>query len=285
MYEKFELTSESLARIEIHKVYEPLQPYFLMEVCRAFKVSLFIDVGANVGPYTLLMASLPAVNKVHSFEPSPKAFEHLQSNIVANKLVQRVVLHKKAASSNIHAARFGIANDLSGTNSIVDTSIHSLQSFSSQIDVDCVTLDEVVKESGRVIGLKIDTEGHDLEVLMGAKSILTNNRCILQIEGYDDTAAEIMELLQPLGYRRIIKFGPDYYFSNLPEFQFPETVLNLVEISISTMIEERISQPSAKPSSPAARMNFGGIFTLELNGALGSYARYIRSRLRGRGGK
>ena len=58
--------------------------------------------------------------------------------------------------------------------------------------------------------MKIDVEGHEEAVLMGARSLLANNQCFLQIESFD--LSRIEPLLKEAGYTVKSHIGEDYIF-------------------------------------------------------------------------
>ena len=72
---------------------------------------------------------------------------------------------------------------------------------------------------GREIVIKVDVEGHELSVLQGATRTLSENLGFLQIEIHDSpTQAARTALLNELGWHQVARVGPDYYFTNIPEY-------------------------------------------------------------------
>jgi|MDTB01.2.fsa_nt_gb hypothetical protein len=67
--------------------------------------------------------------------------------------------------------------------------------------------------------LKIDVEGHELDVLDGATNLLRTNEIILQVEeGFlpqQFRASECSSYLMDIGYHQLMKLGPDAYYSNV----------------------------------------------------------------------
>ena len=74
--------------------YEPVETNLVKS--NVEKNDVVIDVGANIGYYTLLMAKNQAF--VHSYEPEPFNFELLQKNVVLNNFSPNVKLYNKAVS-------------------------------------------------------------------------------------------------------------------------------------------------------------------------------------------
>lgn len=130
-----------------------------------------VDVGANVGYYTLLAARLvgPA-GRVYAFEPSPENFALLARNVEANGY-KNVVLVPKAVSDMSGTARLRIDRASSGG--------HSLSGFrggSDFVEVETASLDEYFadgKESLDVI--KVDAEGAEVAIFDGMSEVLRRN--------------------------------------------------------------------------------------------------------------
>ena len=64
--------------------YEQQQLSFLYDNIKKLNISHFIDVGANIGIYSLLVANKFNNIQVNSFEPHPGVFERLKKNIDQN---------------------------------------------------------------------------------------------------------------------------------------------------------------------------------------------------------
>jgi precorrin-6B methylase 2 len=134
---------------------------------------LFVDVGADVGVYSLLASSIPDVN-IEAFEPSPPAFSRLTENVRLNCLEARITMHRTAAG------------DVDGVERLTNT------------DVPVVRLDSTLPSSPRRIALmKIDVEAHEAEVLAGATATLRADHPALIVKGDWERVAPVVE---PLGY-------------------------------------------------------------------------------------
>lgn len=130
-----------------------------------------IDVGANVGWHTLLMANLvgPA-GRVYAFEPNETTRTRLLTAIDINALTQ-VVVDPRAASEapGIVGFRAPVAGDLwDGTGRLID------DRASAGTQIECVSLDAFAADWGidRLALVKIDVEGWELSVLRGARRVL-----------------------------------------------------------------------------------------------------------------
>jgi len=165
-----------------------------------------IDVGANVGQTVRQLRNSFKDKKIHSFEPIPATFEQLRINTEG---LANVEIHNLALSSGSGSAEMVVNLSDSGRNRL---SMGSERDGS--VTVNLATLDSFVKDRGltQIDLLKIDTEGHEIEVLCGAKNILSGGmvRLILCECDFRPRAGEPHALfhdlfaeLDPLGYRTV----------------------------------------------------------------------------------
>ncbi len=151
---------------------------------------VFIDIGANIGYYTVLASKrVGADGRVISFEPMPETFQYLKVNCQLND-ARNVNLIPKAA--------FDIESTtplyFSGYNGTVSLK----QSPGITTLVETTTLDVICTPYKYIKMIKIDTEGSEYEVLLGACMTLKKTKYIV-IECGDDSE-RIMELLKISGF-------------------------------------------------------------------------------------
>jgi len=131
-----------------------------------------IDVGANIGLSTILLARL--AGHVTAYEPSPPNAALLRRNLERNGITN-VTIRTAAASSAPGTLRFHVA--AFGAGSHVVAAGHVAGERIETVDVPAVTLDEAELQSGRPIAfIKIDAEGHEPNVLAGARRLLARDR-------------------------------------------------------------------------------------------------------------
>jgi FkbM family methyltransferase len=129
---------------------------------------LFLDVGANVGTYTVLAADLGAV--VLAVEAASDTAELLRENIALNGFTDVAVVEAAAGAS---VGRIRFTEGLDSLNRIDAT---------GPIEVDQVTLGSLIGDR-HVAGLKVDVEGFELDILKGATQALAEHRIdLLQLE-------------------------------------------------------------------------------------------------------
>lgn len=140
------------------------------------------DVGANLGEWTDLVLAIAAGQKLPAkilmFEPTPTAFESLSEKYASNAAVE---VEQVALSSKAGTAAFEVVGSYAGTNSLNVTGAAAGSTISvvlkSGVEV------HAAAGGGEVHLIKIDTEGHDLEVLRGLEALLeTQSVAIVQFE-------------------------------------------------------------------------------------------------------
>lgn len=169
------------------------------------QLKYFFDVGANIGQTATDIAEQYGDAIIHSFEPVPATFKQLQAKTAK---WQQIHIHNTAMSNSKGMASI-TANPLSGQNTL---ELSRKGDASNQITIQTNTIDNFCNEHSlqRIDCLKIDTEGHELEVLEGAKSLLEqgNIRLILlecdfhsrENEPHGDFIS-LFECLKTFGYR------------------------------------------------------------------------------------
>lgn len=175
--------------------------------------SIFYDVGANVGFYTLLAATLVGSGKVFAFEPSPRNLTYLRRHIALNNLAN-VSVFESAISDRDQVLHFHIERTGFGG---------SLSDEGEGIDVESVTLDGLLS-GGKIPPpdyIKMDIEGAELMALRGAEQLLRTHHpeIFLATHGHD-VDRECCELLKSLGYSidRLSPSAPNGYGELLAKF-------------------------------------------------------------------
>ena len=116
---------------------------------------IFLDVGANVGAYTVL-ASAAAGAQTYAFDPSPAAIESLRANIDLNRIADRVSVEPYA----IGRAPGNVSISTSGA-----SAMHHVGTEGSSCRIEMRTIDSYALHPSI---MKIDVEGYEGEVLAGA---------------------------------------------------------------------------------------------------------------------
>jgi FkbM family methyltransferase len=119
---------------------------------------VFVDVGANIGAYTVLAASAGA--RCVTFEPVPDTFKSLQANVRINAISDRCQLYNVAVGGWEGRLGFTTAHDCMNHAAVVGEQ-------GEVTEVPVLTLDQVLADANPVL-MKIDVEGFESEVLKGA---------------------------------------------------------------------------------------------------------------------
>ena len=130
------------------------------------------DIGANVGAFTCLMASLG--HTVHSFEPIPETFCRFKNNVKSNGLLDRCRLNCMAAGRGRDLVTFRIYEDSPAENRMALAGGKPGNRTTSTQVVAAIDLDEYCRSQSveYIDFLKLDVEGMEPYVLQGAKELL-----------------------------------------------------------------------------------------------------------------
>ena len=144
-----------------------------------------VDVGANIGYFTLLMADrVGPQGKVIAFEPLAENFRILQENIQlnghTNVVAENLALMSRTERIELRSATPGAITWVASVRIDQNSAVESQ-------GVEAVTLDEYVQQKGiaKVDFLKIDVEGAEASVLEGAANVLNRDKPVLLIEMHE----------------------------------------------------------------------------------------------------
>ena len=172
---------------------ELVHQYGLSEIL-AEGVDTFVDVGANIGEFGLVLSGDIGVTYV-GFEPDPSAFSALKKNAPNGVLINKAVSDYEGESILYLAT------------STADSSLHlPTVTVDNQVQISVTTLDAALREAGilKIDVLKVEAEGSEPEVLRGAKNILRQTSvCVVDAgpEKYGaSTAPECIKILQMAGF-------------------------------------------------------------------------------------
>ena len=170
--------------------------------------SVIVDVGANIGVWTLLLSSKVGPDgRVIACEPSEQTYEALARNLSLNRLRNaipiRVALSDASGTVRLYRAADATRNSLGRTRSDVADDFE---------DVHAVTLDALVEELqlGHVDILKIDVEGAEPMVLRGAAKTLEAFRPTVLFE-INATALKALGLPHDAAWTILSQLGYAFY--------------------------------------------------------------------------
>ncbi len=164
--------------------------------------TVIYDIGANVGYFSLLAAVLTGKEgKVFAFEPLPRNIEFLRKHIALNKMEQISVI-EAAVSDHSGEAYF----DLGASSAMGHLS------EAGEMRVRMVCLDEMLNKGDLLPPdyIKLDVEGAEYEVLLGARHLLETHRPVIFLDTHNRKAHHLtIALLEEIGYRFKILDGRD----------------------------------------------------------------------------
>jgi FkbM family methyltransferase len=166
--------------------------------------STFIDIGANIGYFSLL-AAVTGGARVVSFEPQRQIADLLQRSVDHNRIGDSVRVERIALSNAAATMRMTSCPGNTGHSQLAGAEDKGAQPY----PVPVVALDEWLKVNpvGPVSVCKIDTEGAELRVLQGMSRLLDRDGPAIVVEVIDDFLARfggsgsmVLELLEGHGY-------------------------------------------------------------------------------------
>lgn len=199
--------SHLFERIVADGTYEPE----LAELCRSHldPGRDAIDVGGNVGFFTVLMAGALPGRRVLSIEPTPGAHARLVANVARNGLTERVRVFYGIAAEDDAGRTMQVIDGMeeyASLGALVHQAVRGVASTS--VAVAASSVDALVAEHGLTPGfIKVDVEGAELSVLRGARETLAVHRPVVLAElsrpllaAQGATPEAVLALFDGLGY-------------------------------------------------------------------------------------
>ena len=141
---------------------------------------MFLDLGANIGYFSLLVANNSPSVKVISFEPVAGLFQNMNDNISLNNIKNISTINAAVGEISEEKELFVSAPDNLGM-----SSFHQPENFSGKTErVKVVTMDDWFETSGlpKIDIIKLDIEGSELGALKGMKEVLQEQKPVLIVE-------------------------------------------------------------------------------------------------------
>jgi FkbM family methyltransferase len=162
--------------------------------------NVFLDVGANVGWFSLLAARILGEGRVLAVEPNPKNLQLLYASICRNEM-SNITVYPYAASE---VARL-LGMESVGSNGFV-TGVSTARS--GRTYVQGIRLDDLLRHEPRIDVVKLDIEGHEPFALRGMTDLLTLHRPVVYTEfhpkamkdNFGRDGREYLQALVSLGY-------------------------------------------------------------------------------------
>ena len=183
---------------------------------KKIKGSVFIDVGAHIGKYSIILSD--NFERVVSVEAENRNFAALKGNITLNGLDGKIMpVNKAAFSGNGKKLVLKVSKNDSVTHAVSDEALNVSNKEDFQ-EVESVSIDDLIADCGLnpadVDLIKIDAEGAEYPILLGAKNILNSRRVKIIIEIWEENSGNynnVKNMLTESGFA-ISRISRDYYF-------------------------------------------------------------------------
>jgi FkbM family methyltransferase len=145
------------------------------------KLRTVVDVGANAGQWSNMLLGCVTPEKLIMVEPLPDVFALLQKKFGVNP---RVALHNVAIGDREGVATLKITRDTTGASLLqpreeMRALIGSNWTIRAELQIKTTTLDRLLVDLAEISLLKIDVQGYEKPVLVGAKQTLARTRFLL----------------------------------------------------------------------------------------------------------
>ena len=157
--------------------YEPFQSDLLVTLGKV--ANRFLDIGSNMGFYSLALAKENPSLIVDAFEPQPGVFKTLTRNTQINNLSERINLHNmglgiKQTELTMYVPKF------TGSGGASFKNLHEDEGAATEVKVKVQTLDSL--ELKDIDLIKIDVEGFELNVIMGSSKLILDSKPTIMVE-------------------------------------------------------------------------------------------------------
>lgn len=175
-----------------------------------------LDLGANIGYFTLLAAKLTGPNgKVFSFEPEPKNFQYLKKNIEINNYNWAMPFQKAVSEKNgttkLFVCSYDTGHHTINQNEGIEAYSRGRKIKEKSIEIETIALDSFLEgEISRVDVVKMDVEGAEMLALKGMDGILKSNQNIKMFVEFFPLLIEKMGSSPKEFIRKLLE---DYKFS------------------------------------------------------------------------
>jgi FkbM family methyltransferase len=204
--------------IIFNKTYEVEEINILTKLINNHSTTKFIDIGANCGFYSFYFAKQNL--EVLSFEPNSEALLKMRNTITKNQNLKDRIKIFPFGISNINSkmqmrsmVKHGYIQ--TGGSSITTDKVYQNNNY-KVYEAEFKVGDEVLNFEGDNLAIKIDVEGHELNVLKGINNLLKSNKCIIQIEIFEKNFNAVNSYLLDRKFNLIDQFKQrsNYFYYN-----------------------------------------------------------------------
>jgi FkbM family methyltransferase len=190
------------------------EPWLTLALANVPEGSVCVDVGANLGYYSIALASLGA-SKVYAFEPQKRLVELLKNSSCINGMADTISVSSEAVGSETTAKTVLVSTDnprnCGGTNlrEIGDKNDHS--NACTEL-IKFISLDDFMdrRQHDRLDFIKIDSEGYEYEVWKGASNSIEKYRPKILLEfspsSYGNLKTQFLEEIMKIYHLQTVNF-------------------------------------------------------------------------------
>jgi FkbM family methyltransferase len=180
---------------------------------------VLLDIGANVGVWSLNFAKSPTVKHVHAFEPQMAMNRALRAAVHLNQLQSKISVYDVAVGSgSVSSASLRIIDEAGGSSSICSLPTNSKCIRTEVVPVISLDKSDFVSKVRDIGLIKLDVEGHELEVFQGSVETLEANEwptVIFEawvVDWYREDKMKLFSFLEFIGYKVISVSGYNEQF-------------------------------------------------------------------------
>jgi FkbM family methyltransferase len=187
------------------------EPKLIEALCGYMRTnSLFLDIGANIGYHALYAASRCPGVRCLAFEPHPDVYRQLMRSVNENGLAN-VMAYPLAVGAVSGLTRFYMQTAESYNRGMSGIDLYpGLGSGYERIEVEMAALDSFLRneDKANISVVKIDTQGHEYQVLRGASEMLRRSRPVVSFEYHRHSGYKLEQLLELLPDYQVYKIQP-----------------------------------------------------------------------------
>ena len=204
--------------IILNKTYEVEEIRILTKLIKKNSTTKFIDKGANCGFYSFQFAMQNL--EILAFEPNSDALLKMNNTINQNKNLKNKIKIFPHGLSNVNSkmqmksmVKHGYAQ--TGGSSITATRLSKKNTYEIY-EAEFKIGDEILNLQNKNLAIKIDVEGHEINVLKGIQNLLKSNKCIIQIEIFKKNFNVVHSYLLKKKFILVDQFKDraNYFYSN-----------------------------------------------------------------------
>jgi FkbM family methyltransferase len=150
----------------------------LVDILGRIKPEIALDVGANIGNHSLLIAQY--TKRLIAFEPVSFIYSVLKNNLSQNN-----VIHAEAYNLGLSNQKTSRTIHILNNGNLGSSSIEVNDDVAETQEINTVIADEFLREinaSQQIDFIKMDVEGHEVSVILGMKNLILNNQPLMLLE-------------------------------------------------------------------------------------------------------